>query len=114
MKLIYIRAGYLPKGGKSQNHLTEKYEKGISVYEAIKKSNNSIYFLLPSMNASACVGLSSVFQGNHGMCKPLFEVTGDRVGHGSDGEPVLKNCVITRRLKSLERKINRRVPLPGK
>jgi len=88
MEKIFVRFGDIPKNGKSKiycGEVFEGYEKGVSVYEAIK-DGDTIQILLPSLTGSACVTLSFCLE------RPMFEVTGEVVGKGSDGEPLLKNC----------------------
>ena len=94
MKLIYVRFGEIPANWKSKNYLTGEYEKGISVYEALERDNN-ISIILPSLTGSACVTLSGVLD------RPMYEVTGEYVGKGSDGELLLKNCKIVREIKNI-------------
>lgn len=84
-KRIFIRFGELPQNGKSLNHLTKKYEDGISVYEAII-DRQGVRVILPSLTGSACVSLSGCLD------KPSYQVTGRIVGRGSDGEPLLTAC----------------------
>ena len=41
-------------------------------------------------NVSQCISLLKE--------KPLFEVEGDHIGVGSDGEPLLKNCRVVKEI----------------
>ena len=88
MNLIYVRFGDLPKDGKSFNFLTEQYEKGVSVYEAMEYEDGSIHILMPTHTGSACVSLSGC------VCRPAYQVMGDKIAVGSDNEPLLANCEI--------------------
>lgn len=88
MKKVFIRFGDIPQNGKSKiycGEVFEGYEVGVSVYEAIKDGDN-IQVLMPSLTYSACVSLSGCLE------RPMLEVTGEVIGKGSDGEPLLKNC----------------------
>ena len=94
MKLVYVRFGEIPANGKSKNHFTDEYEKGVSVYEALER-DEKISILLPSLTGSACVSLSGVLD------RPMYIVDGELCGTGSDGEPLLKNCKIVREIKNI-------------
>lgn len=91
MNVVYIRFGDLPTHQKSKNYLTEEFENGVSVYEALER-DGSLSILLPSLTASTCVSLSGV------LSRPMYIVEGDVCGTGSDGEPLLKNCKIVRQI----------------
>lgn len=74
----YLRLGLLPENGKSVNHLTGKIENGVSVFE-----------LVDGKPVIDNLQLIDSLSGRHEL--PAFIVTGDRVGIGHDGEPILKN-----------------------
>ncbi len=91
---VYIRFGDIPENGRSYNNADECYEDGVSVYSA---------------------ELSSVPQGSEaaGMFVPVgsktlqiimlahrdtYLVTGEEVGIGVDGEPVLRNVEVVTEL----------------
>ena len=99
MRLLFIRFGEIPKFEKSKNHLTGTFEKGVSVYEGIEK-NGFIQIIFPSLTYSACVSLSGCIDR-----KIIFEVAGDVVGVGSDGEPLIVNCKILKQFNEFEGKI---------
>ena len=86
----YVRFGHLPKGGKSKNHLTGELEAGVSVFPALEK-DGLYYITLPSESMSAWVGLSGCLSEG---C--AFEVSGEEIGIGSDGEPVLTGVEIVK------------------
>jgi len=73
------------------NYLMKKSEMGISVYEAIERNGNYM-ILMPSLTGSACVTLSGELD------NPMYEVCGQIVGIGSDGEPLLSNCRIIKEI----------------
>jgi hypothetical protein len=78
----YLRFGHLPPNLLSFNHRDEFFEKGLSVYEACLIDG----LLVPvtfRMRDEGCEGISAG--------RPCYEIIGDVVGQGSDGEPVLAN-----------------------
>ena len=83
IKLTFIRFGDLPD--KSKNHLTGKFEAGVSVYEGIER-NGVFNVIIPSLTGSVCVSLSGC------ITRTAYEVSGTIIGYGSDGEPLLSNC----------------------
>lgn len=92
LKKIYIRAGDLPKSGKSKNFSTEKLEKGISVYEAVVYKGDIIP-ILPRYDKINLVDIDILFD------RPIYIVKGEKVGTGSIGEPVLKNVKLLEKIK---------------
>ena len=88
IRRTFIRFGDIPDSFKSKNHLTEKLEAGVSVYDAVD-IDGEIKILFPDLTYSACVSLSGVLD------RPMYEVIGNVIGYGSDGEPLLSN--ITKR-----------------
>ena len=85
---VFIRFGDLPPEGKSRNHATGEYEAGVSVYRG-KLYPDGSWVVDISINQGAWCLFSS---------RPVYLVTGHEVGIGSDGEPVLADCKIIRRL----------------
>ena len=81
-----------PKNGKSKNHLTGDTETGVSVYEAIVRKDK-ISIIMPCLTYSACVSLSGCIE------RQAYEVVGNIIGTGSDGEPIIKNCKIIRKIE---------------
>lgn len=85
---LYIRWGKLPKAGRSRNHATGQREAGISVYWAdYNPGADTIDYDDASTLAGAA--LTHMFNGT-----PCYLVTGDEVGIGSDGEPLIRNARI--------------------
>ncbi len=82
-KNVFVRFGGLPKGGKSTNYVTNSLEKGVSVYRA-KLENGKLKLDLTTNNEIGT--LSSIIN------RPLFIVTGQSEGIGSDGEPILSKA----------------------
>ena len=89
LEKFYVRFGDLPKDGKSTNHLTGKKEKGVSVIEAKQNLFTGEIELVP-YGSPTFMWVQN---------RPMYEVTGEYVGKGSDGEPLLKNAKILRRIK---------------
>lgn len=79
----YIRFGTLPKSGHSRNHITGEAEAGVSVYPASKVGANE--YIVDMRGIDAGSGLF-ILQN-----RQPYIVTGDVVGKGSDGEPLLIN-----------------------
>ncbi len=88
---IYIRFGDLPKGGKSRNWASGKYENGVSVYRARYNVNTGTY---QTFGALPGAEIAHLLRGSK-----ILLVTGDKVGTGSDGEPLLANVIIIAELK---------------
>lgn len=86
-KRFYLRYGDLPSGGRSVNHATGKKEAGVSVYAAKWEPVSGRWRL--DGNAELGAALFSAAQG-----RPVYLVSGEEVGRGSDGEPVLKKAKI--------------------
>lgn len=86
---LYIRSGPIPDSGRSRNHLTGEMEVGISVWEAVER-DDGVCLLLPHARESVCVDLSVACRAE------CYEVEGDRVGEGADGEPLLTKVRIVR------------------
>jgi hypothetical protein len=84
----YIRYGDLPRGGRSRNHDTNEYESGISVYRGKMYPDGSW-----AVDAGINQGAWCLFSN-----RPVYLVSGREIGTGSDGEPVLADCVVDRRL----------------
>lgn len=89
---IYIRWGKLPKGGKSKNHTTGELEAGVSVYSARYNPITTGYDYDDDALADAAIRYLMLGY-------PVYLVTGEQIGHGSDGEPVLANVTIIGQLR---------------
>jgi hypothetical protein len=76
----YIRFGDLPKNN-SFNWRNMETEGGVSVYVAIKGKEGK--YIIPDMNDAS--GLDSFWGGS----RPAYEVSGNEIGEGADGEPLL-------------------------
>lgn len=91
-KLVYLRCGDLPENGRSRNYRTNELEAGVSVYEGILRDGKAM-ILLPSGTPGACVTASGAVE------RPVYMVGGEVVGRGSDGEPVLANVQVVKRVE---------------
>ena len=111
MRFCYIRIGDIPKTGKSRIHQCDKIigeEVGVSVWEAVEL-NGKYRILIPNpCNANAMGDLDTTFLKSHYYrASPVFEVDGDVIGIGSDGEPLLTNI---RNIKKLADDIEEAFP----
>lgn len=92
----YVRFKDIPENEMSVNHSNGKVEPGVSVYEAAvlddcllpKLSNVRAETLFPVMNIFECAANEM----------PAYLVRGNPVGRGSDGEVVLRNVSIVKKL----------------
>lgn len=84
----YLRFKSLPKGERSRNHETGRLEDGVSVYALEWDVLGRAWKLVMTGNPFQFV-LNS-FRGD----VPAYIVTGERVGTGSDGEPLIRNVTI--------------------
>ncbi|MEX1550468.1 hypothetical protein [Enterococcus sp. 5B7_DIV0075] len=75
---VYLRFGIIPDDERSYNYISKGYEDGVSVFEMRNEKP-----VLSSLQ------LLDSYSGRNNM--QAFLVTGDRVGTGHDGEPLLKN-----------------------
>ena len=78
----YLRLGKVPQDEKSINYFSNKKEEGVSVFEL--SSNDTIIFKNLQLISSFAARLEA----------PIYIVTGDIVGIGNDGEPLLKDVII--------------------
>jgi len=84
---LYIRFGSAPESGQSYDNRNDRYEDGVSVYACERDTTDEdapddvdeAYYLAGTM-------LQTVFGL---MARDIYLVTGEQVGTGADGEPVL-------------------------
>ena len=91
-RMMYIRFGDIPCSGKSIIMCGDEKigeEAGVSVYVGIE-IDDKIHIVLPSLTESSCVSLSGCLK------RKMYEVAGDIVGIGSDGETLLSDVCIVR------------------
>lgn len=88
---VYLRFGDLPASGRSRNSRDNRDESGVSVFRGL---------LLPTGEARPLFSrndeLGSFMAGGL-LRRPLYVVSGQEIGVGSDGEPVLTNAKVVRR-----------------
>ena len=100
----FIRFGEIPTDGRSRIHRNGErvvgIECGVSVYDAVKV-RGKWSAVLPNPCTECTVDtmhgilLSNVRNADN---KNVYIVTGDIVGYGSDGEPLIRNIEIVERL----------------
>lgn len=82
----FVRVGKCPAGGKSYNYRDGKYEDGVSVYRAWFSAEGGLRVIdLRGVDVA-----SAMFVWAEKDEKGVYQVLGQEVGCGSDGEPVLK------------------------
>lgn len=99
----YIRFGELPENGKSiiwsNGEIKKGYEKGVSVFDTAKINGKWKVILPLRKNKKAMVDIK-MFILYSGITAYL--VSGRKEGStGTDGEPLLKNCKIRKKLEKL-------------
>lgn len=91
-KVHYYRWGEPPESGRSRHVISGKYERGVSVYAARLNPINGHLVMDPS-------GLKFEHYGSAvSSDRPVYLMEGDKAGRGSDGEPLLRNARVVRRL----------------
>ncbi len=103
-KRLYIRFGDIPENERSSIYCGEYaigVEEGVSVYDCVIEGDKvSVCFPLPT-NKSAFDTLTNLLVYENRDC---YIVSGDFVGYGTDGEPLIKNVEILRKIKYREKK----------
>lgn len=87
----WVRYGELPEGGRSKNYAENALEPGVSVFSGKVVPGTDEGMALPKYNQELGSYLSL-------LSRPLYQVEGEFIGNGSDGEPVLRNARIIRQL----------------
>lgn len=99
-KSLYIRFGNIPINGKSKVYNGEieiGIEEGISVYPAFEDKEGNII-----LGLNLPITKTSLYTQQHLLeyeSRPCYLVTGDYVGKGTDGEPLIKNVRIIKEIK---------------
>jgi hypothetical protein len=86
---VFVRFGVAPPDERSYNHRDGYYEQGVSAYRAHRVGARTYYLDLADTDAA-----SALFIANNGAA--FYEVSGDEIGEGADGEPLLRNVTATR------------------
>lgn len=94
-KQLYLRFGRLPEDGRSSHVITGRKEKGVSVYEA---KPNLFGEYQVDLDAMKFPYVGAALQAE----REGYLVEGREVGRGSDGEPLLQDAKIVRRLSPEE------------
>lgn len=104
-KQFYIRFGDIPTNEKSKIYRGEEEigsEKGVSVYPAFIDENGNVVcgLTLPTTKTTLCTQQHLLEYDN----RPCYLVTGDCVGNGTDGEPLIVNVKIVKEIKEYRNK----------
>ena len=97
--VYYIRLGNIPSDEKSKIYRNEEeigIEEGVSVYPAFESNGDIVIGL------SLPITQTTLYTQQHLLeyeSRPCYLVTGDCVGKGSDGEPLIKNVRIIKEIK---------------
>ena len=95
---LYIRFGSIPEGERSRDNRNNRWEDGVSVYACERDATgedapdgvDEAYYLAGTM-------LQTVF---YLMTRDTYLVTGEQVGTGADGEPLLRDVEAVAELSS--------------
>jgi len=88
----YIRFGDLPENERSTDHSSGRKESGVSVYAAESDTpDDSAETDADEAHYLAGTELQTVF---YLLDRPVYLVSGERVGTGADGEPLIRDCEI--------------------
>jgi hypothetical protein len=100
---LYIRFGSLPPNERSTDHATNTLEDGVSVYAAAREpapddADYSDFHENPTVMYEPYG--NKIQQVLFLMFRDTYLVTGDEVGRGTDGEPLLRNVEVIGELNS--------------
>ena len=92
---VYVRFGDIPEGERSYNSTDECYEDGVSVYaaeiESVPAESDADGMFVPVGNKTLQIIMLAQ--------RDTYLVTGERVGTGVDGEPLLRDVEIVGELE---------------
>ena len=97
-KPLYIRFGDVPSNETSKIYRGEVEigeENGVSVYPAFELNGNVVLGLTLPITKTTLYTQQHLLEYDN---RPCYLVTGDFVGKGSDGEPLINNVKILRRI----------------
>lgn len=103
VKRLYIRFGDVPTNERSKIYRGEEeigIENGVSVYPAYYDANGNI-----TLGLSLPITPTSLHTQQHLLeydDRPCYLVTGDYIGKGTDGEPLIRNIEILKEIKRKE------------
>lgn len=95
LEKCYIRLGDIPKDELSLNHSTKTFEKGVSVFRGVVYKDNYLPIVEYPEKAGTILPMQGMF---YHWDKPVYIVKGNEIGLGSDGEPLIKNVHIIKRI----------------
>ena len=102
LRFCYIRLGEIPSTEKSRIHRGDEIigeELGVSVWEAVELAGKYRILIPNPCNKSALDDIQDYFLRSHWYSStPVYEVDGEVIGLGSDGEPLLRNIKYIRKL----------------
>ena len=95
---LYLRFGSIPEGERSWDNRNNRQEDGVSVYACERDATDDdapedvdeAYYLSGTM-------LQTVF---YLMTRDTYLVTGEQVGTGADGEPLLRDVTVVAKVRS--------------
>jgi hypothetical protein len=90
----YVRFGDPPASGRSLNYATGSIEAGVSVYSALGR-HGKLVIEVPQDGGWAEEDLRSRLRSDDS----IYIVKGDHIGTGGDGEPLLKDVRVWKRVK---------------
>lgn len=102
----YIRLGNIPSNEKSKIYRNEEeigIEEGVSVYPAFETNGDIVIGLSLPITQTTLHTQQHLLEYEN---RPCYLVTGDYVGKGSDGEPLIKNVRIIKEIKYRIRRNN--------
>lgn len=96
---LYLRFKNIPPNERSSIYNNSGEEKigeeiGVSCYRGVV-IDDKVYIIMPHKQSTTYYWLIGQYENNE---IPLYIVTGDEVGIGSDGEPVLNNVIILQKI----------------
>ena len=97
-KQLYIRFGNIPSNEKSKIYHGEEEigdENGVSVYPAFELNGNIVLGLTLPITKTTLYTQQHLLEYDN---RPCYLVSGDYVGNGTDGEPLIKNISVIKRL----------------
>lgn len=103
-KPLYIRFGDIPSDEKSKIYRNEEeigIEESVSVYPAFEINGDIVIGLSLPITQTTLHTQQHLLEYEN---RPCYLVTGDYVGKGSDGEPLIKNVRIIKKIKTLQNK----------
>ena len=97
-KQLYVRFGDIPSNEKSKIYRGEEEigeENGVSVYPAFELNGNIVLGLTLPITRTTLYTQQHLLEYDN---RPCYLVSGDYIGSGTDGEPLIRNISIIKRL----------------